>query len=246
MIEINLLPGAGKKKAARGPAFDFSSVRATFARAGDPFLLGTIAACVLALAAVGWMYWSQGKAQTTAEARLDKALTDSTHYATVLRDRVHAEARHDTVLRQLNLIRTIDGDRYIWAHILDEVSRAVPQFTWVTSITFSGTPQGATNAVALPPPPKDTGKAGKTKRLSTEIPKDPVSVRVVGRTVDIQALTRFMRELADSPFLTNVQLDQSQLGTDQGKEVTQFQLTMDYRRPDSTLIHRVPLVVSGR
>jgi Tfp pilus assembly protein PilN len=245
MIEINLLPGARKKKAARGPAFDFSSVRSSFARAGDPWLLGTIAVCTVTVAVVGWMYWSQGRAQTAAETRLDKALTDSGHYQTVLRDRHRAEARYDTVLRQLNLIRTIDGDRYIWAHVLDEVSRALPPFTWITSITYSGTPQGATNAVALPPAPKDTGKAaGKAKRLNTEIPKDPV--RLVGRTVDIQALTRFMRELASSPFLANVQLDQSQLSTDEGKEVTQFQLTMDYTRPDSALLRRVPLVVTGQ
>ena len=42
-------------------------------------------------------------------------------------------------------------------------------------------------------------------------------MRLVGRTVDIQALTRFMKDLEASPFLTNVQLDKSELARRPGK-----------------------------
>jgi Tfp pilus assembly protein PilN len=66
----------------------------------------------------------------------------------------------------------------------------------------------------------------------------------VGRTVDIQALTRFMKDLEASPFLTNVQLEHSELAIDLGKEVTQFQLTVGYSRPDTTVVRRVPLTLS--
>ena len=31
---------------------------------------------------------------------------------------------------------------------------------------------------------------------------------------------------------------------DQGKEVTQFQLTIGYSRPDTSMLHRVPLSLS--
>ena len=99
---------------------------------------------------------------------------------------------------------------------------------------------------ATPPAPHKADKGKEPKRLETEIPKDPISVRIVGRTVDIQALTRFMKDLAASPFLENVQLEKSELAIDQGKEVTQFQLTVAYRRPDSTAVNRVPLNLSGR
>ncbi len=37
-----------------------------------------------------------------------------------------------------------------------------------------------------------------------------------------------MKDLEASPFLTNVQLDKSELALEQGKEVTQFQLTIGY------------------
>jgi Tfp pilus assembly protein PilN len=64
--------------------------------------------------------------------------------------------------------------------------------------------------------------------------------------VDIQALTRFMKDLEASPFLTNVQLDKSELALEMTKEVTQFQLTIGYNRPDSTAIRRAPLTLSVR
>jgi len=68
-----------------------------------------------------------------------------------------------------------------------------------------------------------------------------VRIRMIGLTPDIQALTRFMRQLEASPFFADVQLNNSQLASDQGKDVTQFTLDVTYTRPDTSVIHRVPL-----
>ncbi|MDQ2667624.1 MAG: PilN domain-containing protein [Gemmatimonadota bacterium] len=96
--------------------------------------------------------------------------------------------------------------------------------------------------------PKDSASAGKKKRksLNTIIPRDTVHLRVIGNTVDIQALTRFIRQLEQSPFLEQVQLVKSEHANDNGKDVTQFQLDMLYSRPDPALVRRVPLAVSVR
>lgn len=253
MIEINLLPGAGKKKTARGGGggIDFSSMLAGLSsRSKDKFLIGGVTVTVIALAALAFLYVSQNKRDSDLQARADKAVRDSTRYARVVRDRMKAEAVRDTLLRQVNLIKSIDEDRYVWPHILDEVSRALPQYTWLTVLTYAGTPQGSNNVAALPTPDKDKKPDPKAKkiptRLETDIPRDQITVRIMGRTVDIQALTRFMRDLEASPFLSNVQLDRSELALDQGKEVTQFQLTVNYSRPDTTQLRRVPLSVAGR
>jgi Tfp pilus assembly protein PilN len=163
----------------------------------------------------------------------------------VLREREKAEAKRDTVLRSLNLIRAIDDDRFVWPHVLDEVSRALPPYTWLVSLGFTGAGQGTTaiTTVAAPGAPAD-GK--KRRRVETAIPRDTIRLRLVGNTVDIQALTRFMKQLESSPFLENVQLAKSERGQDNGKEVTQFQLDMMYSRPDPSLVRRVPLAVSVR
>jgi hypothetical protein len=73
-----------------------------------------------------------------------------------------------------------------------------------------------------------------------------VRIRLVGNTVDIQALTRFIRQLETSPFLDQIQLAKSERAQDNGKEIAQFQLDMRYSRPDPSMVKRVPLAVSVR
>ncbi len=250
MIEINLLPGARRKKSSGAPSFDVKALAAGMSgRVRDKFLIGTVAAVIVGAGVAGGLYLTQQRRESTLTERKEKAQRDSTRYANFLKDRYKAEAIRDTLLRQVNIIRSLDEDRYIWAHVMDEISRALPQYTWITLVGFVGTPQGSNNVVVTPKTNEDTSAAAKKKnrpprRLETEVPKDVVQIRVTGRTVDIQALTRFMTDLEASPFLANVALDKVETAADQGKEVTQFQLTIGYTRPDSTLLHRVPLVLS--
>jgi Tfp pilus assembly protein PilN len=251
MIEINLLPGASSRRPSRGSSFD---VRAALAGLGgrmtDRYLLVTVIITVVAVIATGALYLTQQHRDAAVTARVAQATQDSAHFSAVIRDRAGAEARRDSMLRQVNIIRSIDDDRYIWPHIMDEVSRALPRFTWLTVMGIAGTPQGSTNVVAAP---RDTGKAkspayrkAHPRLVPTEIPREPVQIRVMGQTVDIQALPRFMKDMEASPFLGNVQLDHSELATVSGKDVTQFQLTFAYTRPDSTLLRRVPLNLGNR
>ncbi len=249
MIEINLLPGARRKtKRGGGPKFDFGASMATAReKVREPWLIGSVALTVVALAVVGGMYMLQAKREATLEEALQKAVQDSTRYASVLREHDRAEARRDTVLRSLNLIRAIDDDRFIWPHVMDEVSRALPPFTWLVSLGFSGTGQAQQPIATLAAAPVDTTTGRKKKRgISTVIPHDTVRIRLVGNTVDIQALTRFIRQLEASPFLDQIQLAKSERANDNGKEIAQFQLDMLYSRPEPSMVKRVPLAVSVR
>lgn len=253
MIEINLLPGTGKKRSPRGGGgakFDLGAAFAGFmANVKDKYLAAAFMFLVLGGGSVAAGYTFQLKTEADLTTRLDQAVQDSTHYATVMRDKARAQAKRDTVLRQLNIIKAIDEDRYIWPHILDEVSKALPPYTWLTVVNYSGSPQGIQAAIPgvpnqprPPAPPADSTKKG----LGTTIPRDTVRVRILGRTVDIQALTRFMKQLEASPFLGDVQLQKSELAIDDKKEVTQFTLDVTYTRPDSSVVQRVPLTVSVR
>ncbi len=141
MIHINLLPGANKKTTSR-QGVDLSAFRASFSGMfRDRFLIGAASAVVLSLGAVGYLYFTQTKKTAELEARRDLSVSDSTRYANFLKDRWHAEAVRDTLLRQVNLIKNLDEDRFVWSHVMDEVSRALPQYTWLTTISFTGTPQ---------------------------------------------------------------------------------------------------------
>jgi len=241
MIEINLLPGATKKKASSRQAIDVAALTAGLRdRVKDRVLIGSVAAVIVAIAAGAYLYLSQTTREADLTARHEKALADSTRYANFLKDRYRAESMRDSLLRQVNIIHSLDEDRFIWPHVMDEVSRALPQYTWITLLGFVGAPQGQ-NAVVVTPKVDTTKTKGRPKRLETEIPRDDIQLRVTGRTVDIQALTRFMTDLEASPFFADVQLDRSELAMDQGKEVTQFQLTLSYTRPDTSMLDMRPI-----
>ncbi len=256
MIEINLLPGTKKKGRKSGgggggasvsmPTLDVSAwIDSMRERIREPWLIGGVAVAVLSLATIGFMYTRQESRESDLEVAIQRAVQDSTRFASVLKEHETAEAKRDTVLRSLNLIRAIDDDRFVWPHVMDEVSRALPPYTWIVSLGFTGAGQGQQAVTTVAAAPATEG--GKRRRsLQTAIPRDSVRIRVVGNTVDIQALTRFMTQLESSPFLVQVQLAKSERANDNGKEVTQFQLDMLYSRPEPSQVRRVPLAVSVR
>ncbi len=250
MIGINLQPGTARKtrRSSGGrsvPKLDIAaSIASLRERIRDPWMIAAVGVTVIAVAAVGTLYMTQSRREAALSESEQKAVQDSTRYASVLREREVAEAKRDTVLRSLNLIRAIDDDRFIWPHVMDEVSRALPPYTWIVSLGFTGAGQAQQAITTLSAAPAGGGK--KHHLVQTVIPRDTVRIRLVGNTVDIQALTRFMKQLEASPFREDVQLNQSTRAIDNGKEVTQFQLDMLYSRPDAELVRRVPLAVSVR
>jgi Tfp pilus assembly protein PilN len=248
MIEINLLPGARRKaKRGGGASIDFgASMAAMRERIREPWLIGSVAVTALVLIAVGGLFFQQARSGDALDEALQKAVQDSTRYASVLKEHDRAEARRDTALRSLNLIRAIDDDRYIWPHIMDEVSKALPPYTWLVTLGFSGLGQAQQAITVATTTAPDSAGASKKKRkvLNTIIPRDTVRIHLVGNTVDIQALTRFIRQLEQSAFIEQVQLVKSEHANDNGKDVTQFQLDMLYTRPDPSMGRRVPLAVS--
>ena len=164
MIEINLLPGARRRaKRGGGAKMDFgASLASVRERVKEPWLLGSVVVTVIALVAVGLLYTQQTRKKTAIEDALQKAVQDSTRYASVLKEHDKAEAKRDTVLRSLNLIRAIDDDRFIWPHIMDEVSKALPPYTWLVSLGFTGAGQAqqpiATVTAPAPVKPNDTSQ----------------------------------------------------------------------------------------
>ena len=250
MIEVNLNPGSGKKKAKKGGGGGSMNLGASLAnlkaRVRDPWMLGALGSAVVAALLVGGLYTTQEARAARLDEELQKAVQDSTRYASVLKEREKAEAKRDTVLRSLNMIRAIDDDRFIWPHVMDEVSSALPPYTWLVSLGYSGVGQ-ATAPVRTVTAPEPASPSGRRRRpANTQIVLDTVRIRLVGNTVDIQALTRFMKQLEVSPFLEGVTLQSSARAVDNAKEVTQFQLDMLYTRPGQTDVRRVPLAVSVR
>jgi Tfp pilus assembly protein PilN len=245
MIEINLLPGSGKKNRSTG--FSLSAVAGKAgSRVKDPFMIAAAVSIVAATGAIGYLHVSQaGKAEQLTE-RERRAVQDSTRFVAVLRERNRAIAQRDSVQRQLEIIKSIDNDRFVWAHIMDEVSRALPPYTWLKTIQQSAVIAAATTPP--PPPPKNDAATDKNKPVAPAPPPPPSTLKfqIAGNTVDIQALTRFMKLLEASPFVKNVTIVKAELVTLEGKEVQEFLLEAEYERPDPSVVSTVPVTLSSR
>jgi Tfp pilus assembly protein PilN len=251
MIEINLLPGARKAKRSRGSSVDFRAMFGDLSsRIRDPWLISAVVGVALGLGSVGFMYWRTSSKETALTEEEQKAVQDSTRYASVIRERTVAEAQRDSVARQIAIIRSIDGTRFVWPHILDEINKALTPYTWIKSLQ-------QTSAVPAVSPEVEAGvsKSGGSKTAAAaQAEADEaaaagiVTVRIVGQSVDVQAITRFVRLLEDSPWFENVNLASTQdvVAQPSNKEVKEFTIDMRIHRPDSTFIRRVPLTIGVR
>lgn len=250
MIEINLLPGARKAKRSRSAAIDVRAMLGDLTtRIRDPWLISCVVGVALGLGATGFMWWRTDARDKALTAEQQKAVQDSTQFASVIGERMLAEAQRDSVTRQLAIIRSIDGTRFIWPHVLDEVNRALTPYTWIRQLNqTSAVPAVAPEVEAGVSSAAGKSAAARQAEADEAAAASTVTLRIIGQTADIQALTRFVRQLEDSPWLENVVMAGTQTVMSQpaNKEVTEFTLNMRVHRPDSTFIRRVPLTVAVR
>jgi Tfp pilus assembly protein PilN len=209
MITINLKPGSRRATGGSMLAGGLSALKTLPGRVKDPWPMAAVVVSVLTVGFLAWVGLGSAGKLNRLEGNLETATSENRRYKTFLVEKKRAEAAKDSVLTQIATIRTVDGDRYVWPHILDEVTRALPPFTWLTEVA----------AVTLPAPVD-----------STTLAPAPVGVQVVGRTMDIQGFTRFMRQLEDSPWLHDVTVLSTETVIDRGRAVTAFTVKAAYDR----------------
>ncbi len=132
MIEVNLIPG-GKKRVSRGPRFSLR-VPSIQALPKDSWVLGSSIVVIVAVIAMGYLYLSTNRRLGDLAVGIEEAVSDSARYADLIAQNDALLARRDSIAQRVNIIQEIDGDRYVWPHILDEVARALPDYTWLTDV----------------------------------------------------------------------------------------------------------------
>ena len=265
MIEINLLPGDGKKKrrakTSSGAKFEFNLKPPPWL-AGltegmtNKYMLGAVAAAGVSIALIVVLFISQTARGAILESRETQAVKDSAQYSAVLNAKAKAEATRDSLYQQIAIIKSIDDSRYLWSHLMYEISNALPQYTWLTEITQTSLPKSVAVADTVKRAAGDSTQSPRQRALERDRAKrarsdsllasaKDIKFKLVGHTVDIQALTRFMKSLEASPFIQNVQLSRSDLVQAEGKEVTEFTLEAQTQAPPPFAIKTVPLIVSA-
>jgi len=217
VIEINLLPGAQKKsrKGGRRPAAGPSlASRIKLPESGDRITMFTAASVVLSVLLVGFLWWSSSSRQRDLEVAIEGAVRDSARYAALRAANEELLARQDTIAQKVQIIQDIDAGRFVWAHLLEEISRAVPAYTWLTAIRALP----GSSPSSLQPVLEIDGSAGNTL-----------------------ALTRFIQDLEASPFLRAVTLQTTTQAEDNGRKYYTFQLRASWEDPPADAIRTAPL-----
>jgi len=192
----------------------------------DPLLMAAVGVWVLVLGWLGYAGFSASQAYKALEPRYEAAQAEQKRFQKLMDDKRKTEKIRDSLMAQIGVIRSVDGDRYVWPHILDEMAKSLPAYTWLTGIKMLS---------SAPADSSDTTWAHRT-----------VQFQVDGRTVDIQAYTRLLRQMEASPWIENVTPLEAHEMVEQDRPVTGFTIRATFRRADSAYIRTVPLSQSVR
>lgn len=169
MIEINLRPGQKRKRAGIKLGGAFAGLRGLTSGVKDPLLLAAAAVVIGVLGWLGWTYVSTAATIRTLEPRLESVREENRRFQNIIAQKRREELIRDSLVSQIRVIRQVDGDRYVWPHLLDEVTKALPPYTWLVDVSTLATTGAAVDSV-------DDG-----------ITPRQVQFQINGKTVDIQA-----------------------------------------------------------
>ena len=125
MIRINLL--TSERKTAK------VAVSRGFEAGQKMMFLGSLI-LLLTVAALGWRYWSLGQQAAQIEADIEAANREEQRLQEILRQVREFEARKTLLQQRVDLIDELRKGQNAPVHMVDQVSRALPEMTWLTSI----------------------------------------------------------------------------------------------------------------
>lgn len=231
MITINLRPGA-KRDGAAGPSFAGlkTQLGEMFSGVKEPWMMAAGGAVLLVVVGLTALFLWTGSKIAGLEPELETARSEHARYQGFLRQKRDAERIRDSILVQIGTIAAVDGNRYVWPHILDEIAGGLPEMTWLTNIVQIG--GGGIPAAAVP------GDTIQPNLL------DPPVFRITGRTGDLQRYTAFLRSLEASPWLENVLAVQAKTIIEGNRALTEFIVQATYSPADPSHVRTVPIIES--
>jgi Tfp pilus assembly protein PilN len=181
----------------------------------DPWTLGTVGGVLLVAIVVGFLYWSMSLLQEELTVAVEEARADSARYEDLITQNQALTARQDSVAQRVRIIQEIDGDRYTWPHIMDEVAKAIPDYTWLTELVQTASGEEIMFRIQ--------GQAGNPFALAQFMENLEASLFI--RNVD----------------LLSSQQDVVRTGTGTQRVVNGFELEASFERPPVELLETVPL-----
>ena len=218
MLEVNLHPDRKRK---RGGGFDagelLGSLRSMVPSAGggDPWSVALGIVALVVLGGGGVLWYLQGSRLDELDSRIQSMTQDSARLANLQGMVDSLETRRAAIQSRMAQVEDLDRGRYVWPHLLDELSRALPDAAWLTAIE----------------------RTSAAPDLSVSVQGVAASPLVI--TQYVRGL-RDQQHVADVE-MGGSQRQQLQ----DGGYGHSFQLTVTYRRPPPATIRTRPLISSN-
>lgn len=128
MIRINLL-AAERRQAKAAPKGLLLAQKMT--------IVGSLI-LVLAALGIGWRYWALGQMAANTERQLNEARREEQRLASILKQVADFEARREQLQQRATLIDELRRGQAAPVHMVDQISRALPEMTWLTELRQEG------------------------------------------------------------------------------------------------------------
>ncbi len=93
---------------------------------------------VLTLVGVGWRYWALGQQQAEVTREVAAAQREEQRLAEILKQVAEFEVRKQQLEQRVALIDDLRKGQNAPVHMVDQISRALPDMTWLTSLKQEG------------------------------------------------------------------------------------------------------------
>ena len=130
MIRINLLAAErdkSKKKAV------------TLGTTGQKLTIGCTVILLLSVLFIGWRYWALSRDSNQIDAEIAAAQQETTRLHSVIQQVQQFEQRKAQLQQRVVLIEQLRKGQTGPVHMLDQISRALPQMLWLTELKQNGT-----------------------------------------------------------------------------------------------------------
>jgi len=129
MIRINLLAAERAQVKKKGVAFE----------SGQKLTVACSLILVVALAGIGWRYWSLTSQSTQIDKDIAAAQQERTRLQSILQRVQEFENRKAQLSERVVLIEDLRKAQKGPVHMLDEISKALPPMLWLTEVKQMGT-----------------------------------------------------------------------------------------------------------
>src|SRR6188508_3285747 len=129
MIRINLL--ATERRAAKAAA-------SPGIQAGQKMMVIGSLVLVLTVVGVGWRYWAIGQEKAQIAREIDAAKREEARLQEILKQVQEFENRRKVLEARLALIDELRKGQTAPVHMIDQISKALPDMTWLTAMSQDG------------------------------------------------------------------------------------------------------------